>query len=771
MRNAPLDYSEEIRNRYRFENKDISSCRNVTFVVTENCNAACTYCVSGDTLVRMADFSEKKISEIQVGDKILSFDEKPDRGLKSHKDRSKVAEVIETYKHTANNVLKITFTNGREIFITENHKILRRRNAYQNSDFVPSENLKVGQIAYGCTYESTSPPIKNDDYKIGYLVGILKGDGSIKSYKTKKWKCSNYKTRLALKDDEALSRAKEYLDYLGFNTYLKPFKISTKYNISKDAIFSNRKDTYYSLLELFSSNFRKNNTKEYYAGFLAGIFDAEGSFTNQILRICNTDWDIISEISDGLDALNIGYVVEENGRTINKPKKWNVRILHENKGREIVKFLSSTEPVITRKGLVNLIGTSFLQHDYCVKSVEKIEEPIDVYNIATSTHTYIANGLAVHNCYERCKSQKMMTFDTAKKIVDLVFKLSETDDSTFINTKTQAVILEFIGGEPLLNIDVIEKTCDYFWHKALELHHRYAENFRISMISNGILYFDERVQRFLKRFKDRLSFAITVDGDKEMHDSCRVRQDGSGTWEQANAAQMHYKEHFDSRLGTKVTIAPSNLEHLDRTIKYFIENGYTEINANPVFEEEWTVEQAKVYYKKLVAIADYIIDNNLQEKIYCSLFNKNHFRKIDERDQHPYCGGTGDMCAFGTEGTAYPCIRYMNMSLNGSQPEIVIGNCDSGIYQTDDEKAILRDMAAVTRRSSNDDECYYCPIASGCGNCSAWCYQKYGTYNKRDKGICWMHRARCLANDYFFKKIGEPFDMNLQKEFADQILE
>ena len=379
-------------------------------------------------------------------------------------------------------------------------------------------------------------------------------------------------------------------------------------------------------------------------------------------------------------------------------------------------------------------------------------------------------NFACKYCYETCKSSKRMDFDTAKKIVDLVFNMSDSDESTFINTKTQAVILEFIGGEPLLNIDVIEKTCDYFWHKALELHHRFAENFRISMISNGELYFDERVQRFIKKYKKRLSFGITLDGDKEMHDACRVRPDGSGTWEQANAAQMHYHKNFDNRLGTKVTIAPSNLEHLDRTIKYFIENGYVDIYANPVFEEDWTIEQARIYYRKLVDIADYIIANNLQDKIYCSLFDNNMFKPIPEEDQRPYCGGTGDMCAFGTDGTAYPCIRYMNMSLNGSQPEIAIGNCDRGIYQTDNEKAILRDMAAVTRKSSYDDECYNCAIASGCGNCSAWCYQRYGTYNKKDKGICWMHRASCLANDYFFNRIGEPFEMNLQKEFTEQIL-
>ena len=372
-------------------------------------------------------------------------------------------------------------------------------------------------------------------------------------------------------------------------------------------------------------------------------------------------------------------------------------------------------------------------------------------------------------CYECHKSNKFMSFDTARKIVDLVFKLSETDNSTFINTKTKAVILDFIGGEPLLNIDVIEKTCDYFWNKALMLNHRFADTFRISMISNGLNYFNPKVQDFIRKFDSRLSFGITIDGDKEMHDACRIRPDGSGTWEQANAAQMHFHKTYNRKLNTKVTIAPNNLPFFDRTVKYFIENGYTVIHANPVFEEEWTVEQAKLYYEKLKLIADYIVSNNLQDRIYFSVFDKNLFRPIPEEEQHPFCGGTGDMCAFGTDGTAYPCIRYMNMSLNGSQPEIRVGNCERGIYQTEEEKAILRDMASVTRRSSNDDECYNCPIASGCGNCSAWCYQKYGTYNKKDKGICWMHRARCLANEYYFSATGVPFTANLSDEIKQQI--
>lgn len=373
-------------------------------------------------------------------------------------------------------------------------------------------------------------------------------------------------------------------------------------------------------------------------------------------------------------------------------------------------------------------------------------------------------------CYEQHKCAKYMTFDVAKKIVDLVFKLSETDESTFINTNTQAVILDFIGGEPLLNIKVIAQTCDYFWRKAIELRHRWADTFKISMISNGVNYFKPEVQDFIRKYHDKLSFGITIDGDKEMHDACRIHPDGRGSWEEANAAQMHYHANFGDDLSTKVTIAPENLPYLDRIIKYFIENKYSIIHANPIYEAEWTIEEAKVYYEKIKKIADYLVDNNLQKKIYISLFSANLFHEMSEADQHPFCGGTGDMCAFGTDGKAYPCLRYMELSLNGSQPEICIGNCERGIYQTEEEKAVLKSMASVTRRSSNTDECYYCPIASGCGNCSAWSYQKYGTYNKKDTGICWMHRARCLANAYYFHKIGEPFEIKLQDEHALRIV-
>jgi hypothetical protein len=69
---------------------------------------------------------------------------------------------------------------------------------------------------------------------------------------------------------------------------------------------------------------------------------------------------------------------------------------------------------------------------------------------------------------------------------------------------------------------------------------------------------------------------------------------------------------------------------------------------------------------------------------------------------------------------------------------------------------------SITRRSQSTDECFYCPIASGCSWCSGYNYQKTGTVNKRVIYICNMHKARSLANVYYWNKV-------YQKEKVDKV--
>ena len=63
--------------------------------------------------------------------------------------------------------------------------------------------------------------------------------------------------------------------------------------------------------------------------------------------------------------------------------------------------------------------------------------------------------------------------------------------------KQHAVTLDFIGGEPLLEIELIDKICDYFKLKTYEMGISWYWNYRISICTNGVNYLDKRIQKFI----------------------------------------------------------------------------------------------------------------------------------------------------------------------------------------------------------------------------------------------------------------------------------
>ena len=240
----------------------------------------------------------------------------------------------------------------------------------------------------------------------------------------------------------------------------------------------------------------------------------------------------------------------------------------------------------------------------------------------------------------------------------------------------------------------------------------------ISIATNGTLHFKPEVQKFIYKYKGHLSYGVSIDGPKEMHDACRVFHDGRGSFDDAYAAQEDYNEHFQAPSGTKATIARANLPYLSTLIKYYVKQGYQQIHANYVYEEQWNNEDALLLYNQMNEISDYIL--GLDFPVELSLFDDRYFTPMDEDDNKNWCGGTGAMVAFDPVGKAYPCIRYMDSSLAGDMPGLVIGDTD-GIWD-ERYKDITDAMNAVTRRSQSTDECFYCPIASGC----SWCF-KAGT--------------------------------------------
>lgn len=383
-------------------------------------------------------------------------------------------------------------------------------------------------------------------------------------------------------------------------------------------------------------------------------------------------------------------------------------------------------------------------------------------------------NLACKYCYQINKGKRRMSFETAKKFVDLLLDADESDK--YINpTNSPFIILEFIGGEPFLEVELIDQILTYFTDQAFVRRHPWATRYIISICSNGILYHTERVQRFLRKYKSHLSLSITIDGNKELHDSCRVFHDGTPSYDIAVKAVRHWMNDMKGYMGSKITIAPENITHLCDALIHMIKLGYEEINANCVYEEGWTIEHAAEFYRQTKKFADYMLKNDLDD-IYCSLYEENFFHPKSEVDNQNWCGGTGVMLSCDPDGYLYPCIRYMESSLGDKQPAVRIGDVHNGLVSTEKEKEIVKCLNCVTRRTQSTDECYYCPIGEGCSWCSAYNFQIFGTVDKRATYICEMHKARSLANVYYwnkrYEKNGEPlkYIMWCPKEWATPIV-
>lgn len=366
-----------------------------------------------------------------------------------------------------------------------------------------------------------------------------------------------------------------------------------------------------------------------------------------------------------------------------------------------------------------------------------------------------------------------MSKEVAQAAVDLLFRLyDENQPDGYINHHTKGIVLDFIGGEPFMNTEVMSFIVSYFIQKCLEVDHIWLMNFRISISSNGLLYFTPAVQEFIKKYKSFLSLGITLDGPKSIHDACRLDWDGNGSFDRSYAAWLDWKEQLGSTPPeTKVTISPENLHLLEDTFDFFLDYGCTEIHANPVYEHKWTTEEAQDYYVILKHIADKLLEHGATS----SLFTEHKNKPLLSTDTANFCGGTSAMLAFDPDGLAYPCVRYMESSLNGDQPPIIVGDVN-GIYEKPEHRAFYDDMKKVTRQSQSSDECINCPVASGCGYCSAWNYQETGSYNKRSMNICWMHRAEALANVYYWNiyyighDMPERCPMYLPRDVANQII-
>lgn len=355
-------------------------------------------------------------------------------------------------------------------------------------------------------------------------------------------------------------------------------------------------------------------------------------------------------------------------------------------------------------------------------------------------------------CYQINKGHHQMTKEIAKKCIDQIFTL-----------EADGLIIELIGGEPLMNIEVVEYICDTFLKEAIKRHSPWVEKIRFVISSNGTFFNTPQVQNFISKYKDFLSLGVTVDGPKEIHNLCRLKKNGGGSFDEAFAAWQQTDKF------TKITVAPENLSQIGNIAQFFVDNNASFIGMNPAYEPKWTIKQGIEYYYQLKQIADIFLKNPIDNNI----FILEHFKPI-EHDLRTWCGGYGEMIAFDPQGIIYPCLRFMPSSLGEQTPPLIIGNCEQGLWITEKQQKIQQQLESVNRRTENDDICFYCPIGAGCGECAAWSYQSSGgVIGKRNTNICNMHKGAYLGNVYYWSQLGYKFNHPtfLEKEWNNVINE
>ncbi|GFI37489.1 anaerobic sulfatase-maturating enzyme [Lachnospiraceae bacterium] len=344
-------------------------------------------------------------------------------------------------------------------------------------------------------------------------------------------------------------------------------------------------------------------------------------------------------------------------------------------------------------------------------------------------------------CYVTHKSKgKVMSLEIAQKFIDYLLTSNEI-------YRSDSVILDFIGGEPLLEAKLIGQICDYFKVRAFEENLDWYWKYRINISTNGVNYTDKDVQQLIEKNRGKISIGITIDGTKEKHDLQRVFPDGSGSYNIVYENVKLWLTQFEG--STKVTFASEDLKYLKNSIIHLWNIGITDVAASVVYENVWKENDDIIFEEQLKELADYIVDNDLYNKYQCTLFAEHVGLPFIEEDLNKTSCGAGKMLALSPKGDIYPCIRYYDHSLN-HRKGYIIGNVNKGI---DFEKARIFLLAMY--RYQCDDECLECPVARGCEFCQGFNYDEAdsATNFQKVKYICKMHKARVKANNYYFAKL------------------
>lgn len=396
----------------------------------------------------------------------------------------------------------------------------------------------------------------------------------------------------------------------------------------------------------------------------------------------------------------------------------------ENVIKKLSKLYNENDIEECYKEIVSLYNDKILfsEDDYEKYALTAIESPIKAMCL------HIA-----HDCNLRCKycfastgdfgtGRTLMDFETGRRAID--FLIENSGDRKFLE-------LDFFGGEPTLNFDVVKQVVEYARSKEEENN----KKFRFTITTNGVHLTDDMID-FIN--KEMYNVVLSIDGRKEVNDRMRVRVDGSGSYDKImpNFEKLVSKRPKDKDWYVRGTYTKYNLD-FSEDIMHLYEQGFEQISVEPVMadpKEPYAITEADLpkIFKEYENLAEKIKKIRDEGKFI------NFFHFMIDLDQGPCaikrlrgCGSGNEYVSITPDGDIYPCHQFVGIE------EFKMGNLYSGTFNKE-----MKNMFASAHVYSKP-ECKKCWAKFYCsGGCNANNYIYAGDIHNAHKLSCQIQKKR-----------------------------
>ena len=268
-----------------------------------------------------------------------------------------------------------------------------------------------------------------------------------------------------------------------------------------------------------------------------------------------------------------------------------------------------------------------------------------------------------HDCNLRCRycfastgdfkqGRSLMSFETAKRAIDFLIEKSA-------NRKNLEV--DFFGGEPLLNFEVVKDVVKYARQKGKQFN----KNFRFTITTNGLLLNSKNIEYLNENMSN---VVLSLDGRENVNNKMRVNLKGEGSYQ---IIIKNIKEFVEKRKEKDYFVRGTFTKHNLDFFKDFVslyENGFKNISIEPVVcskDEDYAIfeEDLPFIFKEYEKIAEFIIKENEKGN------NLNFFHFNIDLNQGPCvvkrlrgCGSGCEYVAVSPEGDIYPCHQFVGKS-------------------------------------------------------------------------------------------------------------